>query len=239
VAPAAGPVVAQAQPKATKDEEKPAPKVAAAKAATAKEPVAKRTVAKAAPAAASGSYWVQVGAFRDEDTARRVAAKVGGANVTVMSAKGVDAAAPAAAAPLESRESREPAGGADLYDVFVSGGAPPEITRRLAGKGLASEPTAGGVVIRPSQPLRDAVALSKDLAVDGFKVQVRRAPGTPLRPAPSKPPAVAAPAAPASASGDSLYRVRVGPYADRAAAMVALRELDGKGYKGFIARGEQ
>jgi hypothetical protein len=106
--------------------------------------------------------------------------------------------------------------------------------------GLAADPTAGGVVVRPSQPLRDAVALSKDLAVEGFKVQVRRATGSAPRPAPSKPAAASAPAAPAPmASGDSLYRVRVGPYADRAAAVVALRDLDAKGYKGFIARGEQ
>lgn len=237
-APVPAPALAQAQksvlPEAkadAKDEKKPGPEVTATKVAAAKTPVAKRAVAKPGPVAASGSYWVQVGAFRDENTAKQVAAKVGGPNVVVMSTRGGEAA-PAA-------EAKEPAGGSDLYDVFVSGGAPPDIVRRLAGKGLASDPTAGGVVVRPSQPLRDAVALSKDLAVDGFKVQVRRAPGAAPRPAPSRPAAAAAPAAPASASGETLYRVRVGPYADRAAATVALRDLDGKGYKGFIARGEQ
>ena len=252
-APPAPAVLAQAQPKTSpappaskplvpdaktdaKEEEKPAPKVAATKPAAAKAPVGKRAVAKTAPVAASGSYWVQVGAFRDEDTAKRVAAKVGGAKVLVMSAKGGEAVAPAAAA-AGSADGKEPAGSGDLYDVFVSGGAPPEIVRRLAGKGLASDPTAGGVVVRPSQPLRDAVALSKDLATDGFKVQVRRATGASTRAAPTK--AAAAPAAVAPASGDTLYRVRVGPYADRAAALVALHDLDAKGYKGFIARGGQ
>jgi len=33
-----------------------------------------------------------------------------------------------------------------------------------------------------------------------------------------------------------LHRVRVGPYADRAAATSALKALEGKGYKPFIAR---
>ncbi|MGH7356266.1 MAG: SPOR domain-containing protein [Candidatus Rokuibacteriota bacterium] len=232
-------VAAQAAPKGEekRGEEKPATTATATKPAAAKAPVSKRAVAKAAPVASSGAYWVQVGAFRDEDTAKRVAARVGAQNVVVMSTRTGEAApaapAPAAAAPSDPRE---PAGSADLYDVFVSGGVPADITRRLAGKGLASEPTAGGVVIQPSQPLRDAVALSKDLAVDGFRVQVRRAGGAAPRPAPV---VRAAPPVPAPASGETLYRVRVGPYADRAAATVALRDLDAKGYKGFIARGEQ
>ena len=47
--------------------------------------------------------------------------------------------------------------------------------------------------------------------------------------------AASAPAA-VSTRGDVLHRVRVGPYADRAAAASALRALEGKGYKPFIAR---
>src|SRR5439155_21426169 len=97
-------------------------------------------------------------------------------------------------------------------------------------KGLATEPAGDGVVVKPSLPLRDAVALSKDLAAGGLKVQVRRSS--------SQAAAAAAPApSPApSASGDGLHRVQVGPYADRAAATSTLKELEGKGYKPFIAR---
>jgi hypothetical protein len=219
-----------------KDEPKPAPKARAA---------AKRAaVAKAAPGG-SGSYWVQLGAFRDEETAKRLATRLGMPNVTVMSARVAESTAaarpPAAATPPAAQAPAEPkdaGGGGDLYDVFVSGGAPGEISRRLAGKGLASDATAGGVVIRPSQPLRDAVTLSKDLAVEGFKVQVRRAGGQAPRPAAGAPPTPPAPRAAAPSAGDALHRVRVGPYAERAAAVAALRELDAKGYKGFIARGE-
>jgi len=235
------PVVAQAPSKAepVPPVAKPAPpgpkEEKATKPAAAKTQTPKRTVAKAATTG-TGSYWVQLGAFRDPDTAKRVAAKVGAQNVVVVSTAGGDAAPAASAqAPAAPAESKEAIGGGDLYDVFVSGGLPADISRRLAGKGLASEATAGGVVVRPSQPLREAVALSKDLAVEGFKVQVRRAGGAAARPAP----APAKPAAVASATGQTLYRVRVGPYSERAAAVAALHDLDAKGYRGFIARGEQ
>ena len=92
------------------------------------------------------------------------------------------------------------------------------------------EPSAGGVVVKPSLPLRDAVALSKDLAVDGLKVQVRRASS-----GASAPPAPSAPAA----SGDTFYRVRVGPYDVRADATSAMQELEKRGYKPFLARAGQ
>ena len=42
---------------------------------------------------------------------------------------------------------------------------------------------------------------------------------------------------PAVSSGDTLYRVRVGAFTDRATAMTTLKELEAKGYKPFIARG--
>jgi cell division septation protein DedD len=88
-------------------------------------------------------------------------------------------------------------------------------------------------VVKPSLPLRDAVALSKDLAVEGFKVQVRRAGG-----AAAAPPAPVTAAAPTE-GGRELHRVRVGSFADRAAAQAAARELEAKGYKPYIARGDQ
>src|SRR5438552_111470 len=70
------------------------------------------------------------------------------------------------------------------------------------------------------------VALSKDLAAMGLKVQVRRS-GAAASPA-------STPAA--NPGGDGLHRVRVGPYPDRAAATSALKELEAKGYKPFLAR---
>jgi len=87
--------------------------------------------------------------------------------------------------------------------------------------------------VKPSLPLRDAVALSKDLAVDGLKVQVRRSSS-----GAASVPAAAAAVSPAS-SADGLYRVRVGPFDDRAAATSTLRELQQRGYTPFIARAGQ
>jgi hypothetical protein len=109
-----------------------------------------------------------------------------------------------------------------------------ELNRRLAGKGLAAATSGDGVVVKPSLPLRDAVALSKDLAVEGFKVQVRRSGASGSVPA-----VVSAPTPVPSEDGQALHRVRVGAFQDRAAAVAAARELESKGFKPYIARGDQ
>ena len=206
--------------------------------ATKRAATSSASTASAPRGGAAGAWWVQVGAFRDESTAKKVAAKlreqnykveesVRGVRESAARSAAVDRSAPAASAP-------NPAG-ADLYDVFVSGLSAAELNTRLSAKGLAAEPSGSGAVIKPSLPLRDAVALSKDLAVEGFKVQVRRAAGTAAAPQPA-PRAVARRPAP-SATGETLYRVRVGAFPDRATAMTTLKELETKGYKPFIARG--
>ena len=206
----------------------PAPKRAAAT-ATAKAP------------AGTGPFWVQVGAFKDAETAKRVAAKLREDNFTVEESVtrkvGGAAAKPAPMPAASAASAAKPDIAADQYDVLVSGQTPEELNKRLAAKGLAAEASAGGMVVKPSLPLRDAVALSKDLAVEGFKVQVRRAGGSmgSASPAPTPAPAAAAP----TESGSELHRVRVGGFADRAAALDVVRQLEAKGYKPYIARGDQ
>lgn len=193
-----------------------------------------KATARAAKPAAARAWWVQVGAFRDENSAKNLAAKLREQNYTVQ-LRGLGASAPKAAALDKSAPAAStpnPAG-ADQYDVFVTGLSADELNTRLAGKGLSAEPSGTGVVLKPSLPLRDAVALSKDLATDGYKVQVRRAGGASAqapRPAEQRP-------VPAASSGDTLYRVRVGAFTDRTTAMTTLKELEAKGYKPFIARG--
>jgi hypothetical protein len=161
---------------------------------------------------------VQVGAFRDEKLAQALGAKLRVDNFRVEEIRpaegGGDGATSGAPATM---------GPGDKYDVFVSGASSADVNARLAGRGLAADPVAGGAVIRPSLPLRDAVALSKDLATEGLKVQVRRA-------------SASASARVASAGGDGLYRVRVGGFADRASAEEARKALASKGYAGFVAR---
>lgn len=192
--------------------------------------VAKATAPKAEPPKvdvkaqdAKGAYFVQLGAFKEVERANRLADKLRKANFTVEESTAPPASAGSGAARRPSAQTR----GGDRYDVFVRGGSVADLSAKLTAKGLASQPSGDGVVVRPSLPLRDAVALSKDLAVEGLRVQVKRV-------GPASPPAGAAPAA---APGESLHRVRVGPFTGRAAALAALRDLEAKGYRGFIARG--
>ncbi len=224
--PAPSPMSASEKPAAAK-------KADASKSAVAKEPAAPRstkaTAAKVA-AAPGGAYFVQVGAFKSQESAKRLATRLRELkyNVEESSMSGAPSGRSDAASP---RSGAAPAG-SDRYDVYVTGGAPGDITAKLTAKGLTAEPSSGGVVVKPSLPLRDAVALSKDLAVDGLKVQVRRAGASAPAPAPSAGGA-------AMSGGDSLYRIRVGPFDDRAAATSTLRELEQRGYTPFIARGGQ
>jgi cell division septation protein DedD len=186
-------------------------------------PKARRSLARtAAPRDAGGPYWVQVGAFRDQAAAKRLVDKLRDDNYPVAeSATTAEAGSAPASAPALAASDR--------YNVFVSGLPPADLKAKLEAKGLGSEPVAGGVVLTPSLPLREAVALSRDLAGDGLQVQVRRASGPPTTPA----------AGPAATAPDdlTLYRVRVGSFPDRASAQATLKELEAKGYKPFLTRG--
>ncbi|MBI4246952.1 MAG: SPOR domain-containing protein [Candidatus Rokubacteria bacterium] len=225
-APAAAPTAPKPVAPALQPSERQAPKPAAP-AREAKATPTKPAPARTQTAAARGPYWVQVGAFRDQAAATRLAAKLRGENYKVEESVSSTAGGSAAGAPPPMAPTA-----ADRYDVFVSGLAPAEINAKLSAKGLAAESVAGGVVVKPGLPLREAVALSKDLAAEGLKVQVRRAGGAAA--------AGAAPApAPVAAGGETLHRVRVGSFPDRAAAAAVARELEAKGYKPFIARGGQ
>jgi cell division septation protein DedD len=218
---------------------KPAPAGKLAVKKTEPAPAAREQVAAARPAPAranaaqGGDYFVQVGAFKDPEIAKRVAARLRDQSYPVdESVKRVGGAAAPAPAPRPAPRAAAPSG-PDRYDVIVSGGAAAEINTKLAAKGLASEPAGDGVRIRPSLPLRDAVALSKDLGSEGFKVQVRRGGGA------SPEPAASAASTSDAGGGQTLYRVRVGGYPDRAAAQTVLKELQEKGFQPFIAKGRE
>jgi hypothetical protein len=221
-----------------------APDRTAAKSAPAEKAAPKK--AAAAKATANGDYFVQVGAFKDQAMAMSVAARLRQQNYSVVeSVVRIGGAAPAAAPrstppPPAPRVAAAVQAGPDRYDVIVSGAPPADMNAKLTAKGLAAEPAGDGMRIRPSLPLRDAVALSKDLGSEGFRVQVRRAGGAePPAPAPA-PPAPARPAPSASdGDGQTLHRVRVGGFPDRAAAQAALRELQDKGFQPFIAKGRE
>jgi len=212
--PAAEPTPAQPTERAKAAEDPPATKPPAAEPT---EPVGKALEAKGVDKAGRGAYWVQVGAFRDAAIAQRLAERLRAENYSVAESVKRTGSAPKSA----------PAGEAgDRYNVFVSGMAPSELTAKLGAKGLNADVVAGGVVIKPSLSLREAVALSRDLSADGLQVQVRRA---------GRGEATAA----APAGPEAYHRVRVGGFPDRATALAVAKELEGKGYRPFIARGSQ
>jgi cell division septation protein DedD len=220
------------KPAAAPEKSEPSKSAVASKgpSSSAKDSAPARASRGTAPSPAGpGDYFVQVGAFKNPDTAKKVAARLREQkyNVEETSASGVKTAR--AAAPSAPATSTSPS---DRYDVYISGAAPADINAKLSSKGLNAEPSGTGVVVKPSMPLRDAVALSKDLAVDGLKVQVRRAAGGPA-------PGATTPSSAAMVSDGTLYRVRVGPFDDKSAATSTLRELEQKGYSPFIARGGQ
>jgi DedD protein len=203
----------------------PSPTMAEPKASEPAKPSASRPSAavgkvgdtRGAGRASRGAYWVQVGSFRDQAAAQRLAERLRSENYSVTESVKRTGKPPSSA----------PAGEAgDRYNVFVSGAAPAELTARLGAKGLTADVVAGGAVIKPSLSLREAVALSRDLSADGLQVQVRRA-------------GRADAAAPTPGGGDAFHRVRVGSFPDRASALAVAKELEAKGYQPYIARGSQ
>jgi hypothetical protein len=248
--PAAAAAVPKSAPPARKEPARETPRSDAPDRTAAKSaPAEKAAPKKSAPAARAtdnGDFFVQVGAFKDQAMAMSVAARLRQQNYSVVESvfrAGGGRAAAAAPRPTPPppapRVAAAVQAGPDRYDVIVSGASAAEMNAKLTAKGLASEPAGEGVRIRPSLPLRDAVALSKDLGSEGFRVQVRRAGGDAPAPAPAPPaPARPAPSAP-DGEGQTLYRVRVGGFPDRAAAQAALRELQDKGFQPFIAKGRE
>ena len=205
--PKPAPAVEQVRPDATKG------------ARVAKAPAPGRAAKTQLVAVSGGPYWVQVGAFHAEAHAKALAARLRGADFPAEVVAGGGGASVARAEPAVSISA------GDKYDVFVSGTSSADVNTKIAAKGLSADPVAGGAVIKPSLTLRDAVSLSKDLASEGLKVQVRRAL------------AGAGAERPAAGGGGTIYRVRVAGFADRTAADEARKALSARGYTGFIGRG--
>jgi len=183
-------------------------------------------------ASSNGPYWVQVAAFKDAEAAKRVMSQLRSQGFRVEQTTTEKAVAAAVPPTPVAAASADRAG--DRYTVVVTG-APGDLDAKLATKGMTGEATSGGIAVRPTLPLREAVALSRELADAGLAVQVRRqgAPAATAAPTVSVP---AAPTTPARGT-DTWYRVRVGGFPDRATALASLKKLEEKGYKPFIGTG--
>jgi cell division protein FtsN len=215
--PGTPPAVASAEPTPSPPTEKPKATEEAAAPSPPAVAVAKVPEAKGVGKASRGAYWVQVGSFRDAATAQRLAARLRAENYSV--AESVKRARSGSRSAAASEKG-------DRYNVLVSGMAPNELSAKLGAKGLTVDVVAGGVMVKPSLSLREAVALSRDLSTDGLQVQVRRA-------------GRGEPSATAPAGGEAYHRVRIGSFPDRAAALAVAKELESKGYKPYVARGNQ
>jgi SPOR domain len=203
-------------------------------------------------APSAGPYWVQVGAFRDSRAAAALADKLRAEKFRVHQSSVVRSPSEVSRVPrgpsevsstVQGQSDVATSGGetTEKYEIFVSGLSPSDLTARVASRGLSAGAAAGGAVVRPGVALPDAVGLSKDLAGQGFQVQVRRIP-TPREtqrdprrgsaPAPNPP----APAPTSTGAGETVHRVRVGGFPDRATAEAARRDLAARGYTGFLTR---
>lgn len=107
----------------------------------------------------------------------------------------------------------QPAGGS--HEVLVAGASRDEVNAKLPGKDYQAEAVGADVVIRPALGLKDAVILAKELTGQGFTVRIRRAG------------AVA-----------TLHVVQVGGFPDRERAQAVQKDLESKGFPGFIRKGE-
>lgn len=172
----------------------PAPKVAEKPAEATPKP------APAPKAPSKGDYWVQVGAFKEAKHAASLAAKLTAEKYSVQRAT-----------------VKRGGGGSGGNEIFAAGVSQAALYDKVKAKGYYADAVKGGAVVRPPLPLRDAVALSKELSEAGMNVKIRRVG--------------------AAAEGGTFYLVRVGGFADRKEAEAAKAELQQKGVQGFIVKG--
>jgi cell division septation protein DedD len=149
--------------------EKAADKPAAASRVVAKaDPPSRSVVADAKPSpasAASGNYWIQLGAFKEEKNAEALAKALRGEGF------------PAQVTPIR----RGTSGGVvtvQQHELFVSEAGVEKVNIALKGRGTGQS-VAGGVAVRPAFSLQEAMTVSKRLTDEGFKVVIRPASGPP------------------------------------------------------------
>ena len=164
--------------------------------------------AKPSAEAASGNYWIQLGAFKEQKNADALAKTLR------------DAGFPIQVTPIRSGGGGESKGAAQQHELFVTETSVDKVNAALKGRGTA-QPVSGGVAVKPAFSLQDAMTVSKRLTDEGLKVVIRPAGGL---------------ATPSQGPG-TLHAVRAGGYSNRTSALAARDELAAKGHQGFLAEG--
>ncbi|MBI4591483.1 MAG: SPOR domain-containing protein [Candidatus Rokubacteria bacterium] len=207
-APAAPSAVPPAKPQVAQEPDKPTPKPSAGEPAPVRPPsrpaekpaqrTAKPAVGEPATTPSRGDYWVQVGAFGEAANAARLAGQLTDQKYSVQRAT-----------------VTRPGGGAGGNEVFVAGASQRDLYDKVKDKGYRVDAVKGGAAVRPPLPLREAVALSRELAEAGMEAKIRRVGG----------------------GTTTVHVVRVGGFRDRQEAEAARKELVGKGVPGFVVKG--
>ena len=152
--------------------------------------------------ASSGTFYVQVGLFKEPGNAQALAKALSAEGFSVETTRVTRGGAPAAAGPQR-------------HELFIRGSSTEAVNAALKGRGVAQS-VQGGVSVRPAYDLKQATSLSKELSAEGLNVVIRRA---------------------GRSAGDTFTLVRVGGFPDRAKAVAARGELQGKGHAGFVTQG--
>jgi len=198
-----------AEKASAKTADKPAaPTRVAAKADAPSRPAAVADAKPSAGAAASGNYWIQLGAFKEQKNADALAKTLR------------DAGFPIQVTPIRPGGGGESKVAAQQHELFVTETSVDKVNAALKGRGTA-QPVSGGVTVKPAFSLQDAMTVSKRLTDEGLKVVIRPAASLAT---PSQGPGV-------------LHAVRAGGYSNRTSALAARDELAAKGHQGFLAEG--
>ncbi len=123
--------------------------------------VAPKTEPSRAPS--PGSYFVQVGLFKDPRNADALAKTLRDEGFAVDVAR------------VTRGGTRAPSG-PQRHELFITGSTVEAVNAALKGRGVAQS-ARGGVSVRPAYDLKQATTLSKELAAEGLNVVIRRAGG--------------------------------------------------------------
>lgn len=116
--------------------------------------------------------------------------------------------------PVRRGTQSRPQSGGTGHEVLVIGASTEEVNGKLRGATYRAHATPEGVLIQPALPLKEAVSLSQELRADGLNVKIRRAQGA-----------------------ATLHTVSVGAYPNRSRAEAVRKELQEKGFSGFVVGG--
>lgn len=123
--------------------------------------VAPKTEPGGAPSA--GSFFVQVGLFKEPRNAEALAKTLSEEGFAVDLAR------------VTRGGTRAPSG-PQRHELFITGSTVEGVNAALKGRGVAQS-VRGGVSVRPTYDLKQATTISRELSAEGLKVVIRRAGG--------------------------------------------------------------